>query len=69
MLDYQGYLLLVVPGVLNWEESISLRGVDRLLTSSWGRGDVSLVVELERVGKSIISHHHHHHPRYKITIQ
>lgn len=42
----QGPLPLLDPGVLNCDESKSLRGVDRLLTSNTGIGDVSLVVEL-----------------------
>ena len=38
---------LPAPGVLNWEESISLRGVERLLPSSRGMGDTSLPAELQ----------------------
>lgn len=41
--------------MLNWDESKSLRGVDKLLTSNSGIGDVSLAEELhiegEREGK------------------
>lgn len=41
---------LLDPGVLNCDESRSLRGVDMLLLSNVGSGDVSLPVELQEVG-------------------
>lgn len=37
---------LLDPGVLNCDESRILRGVDKLLTSNTGIGDVSLALEL-----------------------
>lgn len=40
-------LPLLDPGVLNCDESRSLRGVDMLLPSNTGSGDVSLPVELQ----------------------
>lgn len=40
--------------MLNCEESKSLRGVERLLTSNTGIGDVSLVMELEKKEKILI---------------
>lgn len=43
-------LPLLDPGVLNCDESRSLRGVDMLLPSNAGSGDVSLPVELQAGG-------------------
>lgn len=42
------YAPLLDPGVLNCDESRSLRGVDMLLASNAGSGDVSFPVELWR---------------------
>lgn len=39
---------LLDPGVLNCDESKSLRGVDMLLASKMGIGDVSLTAELQK---------------------
>lgn len=44
----RGNVPLQDPGVLNWDESRSLRGVDRLLTSNAAFGDASLAAELRR---------------------
>lgn len=40
------YAPLLDPGVLNCDESRSLRGVDMLLASNAGSGDASLPAEL-----------------------
>lgn len=41
------YTPLLDPGVLNCDESRSLRGVDMLLVSNAGSGDISLPAELQ----------------------
>lgn len=53
MMRSELYAPLPDPGVLNCDESRSLRGVDMLLASNAGSGDVSLPAELrtERGGQ------------------
>lgn len=55
------YAPLLDPGVLNCDESRSLRGVDMLLASSAGSGDISLPAELWKKKTSLIAGVKHSH--------